>query len=110
MDTISRGKTFRSSYIFLPRARARRHEQPVANHRRLPFLTSIIGRKLRHFTRFRSREGRWKEEKKRDGNIETVDNRENEGLKRGGEGRRGEIEGKGKRGGGGGGVIRSERE
>lgn len=86
MDTISRGKTFRSSYIFLPRARARRHEQPVANHRRLPFLTSIIGRKLRHFTRFRSREGRWKEEKKRDGNIETVDNRENEGAE-GGEGR-----------------------
>lgn len=45
MDTISRGKTSRS-YTFLPRARARRHQQLVANHHRLPFLLSIIGRKL----------------------------------------------------------------
>lgn len=65
MDTISRGKTSRS-YTFLPRARARRH-QLVANHHRLPFLLSIIGRKLRQFTHFRSRE---EDERKRKSGTE----------------------------------------
>lgn len=80
MDTISRGKTSRS-YTFLPRARARRYRL-VANHHRLPFLSFDHRSQITTLYTL-STEGR-RRRKKRDGNIETVDNRENEGV--GGEG------------------------